>query len=234
MLAPTGIDDLDLLVGGVHAGDVWIIAGPARSGRTTLCVQLAAALGRAGTPVRYFLGRDSIRETAARLSAHTRSERLREARGALPASDEPWSTWALDFVPQPELLHTGEWAVLPVGGPCCLVIDDLDLWRGAPTDFLALARSHARGDGCAVIITIPLHELHVGDPETWQRWVRGADIIVSLNPRSDGLTNIELLSHRAGPFATIEAHGNFERARFETPPRTERSRPPAVSALEEK
>lgn len=224
-LASTGIADLDHCTGGVRSGDVWVITGPARSGRSTLAVQLTSRLADAGLPVRFFLGRDPIQEVAVRLSALTRSERLYERRAMSPNLDEPWSAWAMDFVPQPDLQTADDWSVLPSAGPCALVVDDLDLWRGDPADFLPLARAHARGEGCCVIVSVPEGVIDVGGPD-WQRWVRGADVIASLEPRLDDYTTLRLLSHRAGPTAAIDLLPHFERARFETPTSRSRAVPP--------
>ena len=228
VLAPTGIDDLDHLPGGIGSGDVWVLAGAARSERSMLCVQLASALAAAGSSVRFFLGRDPIQETVARFSAHTRAGSLFDVRSTLPHLGEPWATWALDFVPRPESLRTEDWDVLPVGGPCCLVIDDLDLWGGEPAAFLPLARSYARREGCAVVITVPEYVLGQGDPATWQQWVRGSDVIMSVASQSDGYSTIQVLSHRAGPIATLDTYGHFEGARFETPQTAPRSVPPTA------
>lgn len=226
VLASTGIDDLDHLLGGLRDGAVWVVTGPARSGRTALAIQLAAGLARSGSPVRFFLGRDPIQEIAARLTAHTERRRLTETRRTGPTGDEPWTRWAWDFVPQPKLQRTDDWEVLPTGGPCCLVIDDLDLWRGDPVDFLEIARSHARGRACAVILTLPEHCLRPQEPAAWQAWARGADVILALRPGEDA-ARIEIVTHRTGPCGTIEVYDHFERARFETPMRMERTRPPS-------
>jgi hypothetical protein len=227
VLASTGIADLDHCTGGVRSGDVWVITGPARSGRSTLVVQLSAKLAEAGTPVRFFLGRDPIQEVAARLSALTRLERLYERRAMSPTLDEPWSGWALDFVPQPDLQTADDWSVLPSAGPCALVVEDLDLWRGDPLDFLPLARAHARGERCCVIVTVPDVVIDVGGPN-WQRWVRGADVIVALEPRLDDYTTLRLLSHRTGPTAAIDVLPYFEQARFESPTSRGRAVPPSL------
>ena len=234
VLATTGIEDLDHLVGGVREGPVWVVTGPGRSGRTALAVQLGAALARAGSPVRFFLGRDPVQEIAARLTAHAQSERLTDSRSTAPTGGEPWAHWAWDFVPQPERQHTDDWDVLPAGGPCCLVIDDLDLWSGDPVDFLPLVRAHARGRGCAVILTLPTFRLRRNDPAVWQSWVRGADVIAALDNSDEGGLWIEILSHRAGPYGTIAVHNYFERARFENAPYPERARPPVSRVMLEK
>lgn len=74
------------LLGGLRDGAVWVVTGPARSGRTALAIQLAAGLARSGSPVRFFLGRDPIQEMAGRLTAHT--ERRRLARDTPYRADE--------------------------------------------------------------------------------------------------------------------------------------------------
>jgi hypothetical protein len=226
VVARTGIEDLDVLLGGMRAGDVWVITGPPRSGRSMLAVQLACSLATAGAPVRYFLGRDPIQETVARFSAHTRPARLRETRDAPPAPDEPWLAWALDFVPQPHSHHTNSWDVLPGPDDCAVVVDDLDLWRGDPADFLELSRAQARQGNSAVILTIPESALRMDHAPTWQRWVRGADVILGLEPYADGDMVIKVLSHRAGPTTAIGVNAIFERVRVETPPSGSRVAPP--------
>jgi hypothetical protein len=232
VVARTGIEDLDALLGGIRAGDVWVITGPPRSGRSMLAVQLTCALAAAGSSVRYFLGGDSIQETVARFSAHTRSARLRETRDAPPTPDEPWAAWALDFVPRPHAHHTNSWDVLPGPGDCAVVVDDLDLWRGDPTDFLELGRAQARQGKSAVILTIPEHLLSRDNPATWQRWVRGADVIVELEPYPDGDMVIKVLSHRAGPTIAIGVYANFERVQIETPTPGKRVLPPTRPATD--
>lgn len=226
VLTSTGITDLDHCTGGIRDGDVWVVTGPARSGRSILALQFAAKLADAGTPVRLFLGRDPVQEVAARLSAHTGSARLSERRAMSVTLDEPWSTWAFDFVPQPHLQTTDDWSVLPSAGSCAVVVDDLDLWRGDPVDFLPLARSHARGAGCCVIVTVPDCVLFPAYGGAWQQWVRGADVIVALEPRQDDYTTLRLLSHRAGPTAILDVLTHFERARFESPTSPSRTVPP--------
>ena len=226
VVARTGIGDLDALLGGVRAGDVWVITGPPRCGRSMLAVQLACSLAAAGSPVRYFLGRDPIQETAARFSAHTRPARLRETRDAPPAQDEPWLAWALDFVPQPHLHHTNSWDILPGSGDCAVVVDDLDLWRGDPANFLELSRAQARQGNSAVILTIPESALRMDHAPTWQRWVRGADVILGLEPHPDGDLVLRVLSHRAGPTTELGVDAIFERVRIETPSSTKRTAPP--------
>jgi hypothetical protein len=226
VVARTGIEDLDALLGGVRAGDVWVITGPPRGGRSMLAVQFACSLAAAGSPVRYFLGRDPIQETVARFSAHTRPARLRETRDAPPTPDEPWVTWALDFVPQPHAHHTNSWDVLPGSGDCAVVVDDLDLWRGDPTDFLELSRAQAREGNSAVILTIPEPALRMDHAPTWQRWVRGADVILGLEPHPDGEMVIKVLSHRAGPTTELGVNAIFERVRLESPSSVKRVVPP--------
>jgi hypothetical protein len=149
-------------------------------------------------------------------------------RAAVPTPREPWAGWALDFVPQPELLRTDDWEALPAGGPCCLVIDDLDLWRGEPATFLPLARAHARRAGCAVILSVPAHTLRQDDPATWHEWARGCDLILSLVPRPDDYLTIRFLSRRAGPIAEFDVDPKFERVRFDTPPNAPRSLAPTA------
>jgi hypothetical protein len=226
VVARTGVEDLDCLLGGIRAGDVWVITGPPRSGRSMFAIQLTCALAAAGSPVRFFLGRDPIQETAARFSAHTRSAGLRGIRDTAPALDEPWTGWALDFVPPPHPYRTDDWDVLPGPGACSVVVDDLDLWRGDPADFLELSQAQARKGDAAVIFTIPEHLLGRNNPATWQRWVRGADVIVELEPYPDDDMVIRVLSHRAGPTTELGVHAIFERVRIETPRSVRRVDPP--------
>jgi hypothetical protein len=102
----------------------------------------------------------------------------------------------------------------------------LDLWRGDPADFLELSRAQARQGNSAVILTIPESALRMDHAPTWQRWVRGADVILGLEPYADGDMVIKVLSHRAGPTTAIGVNAIFERVRVETPPSGSRVAPP--------
>ena len=227
VLAPTGLSDLDLTWGGIRAGDVWVVTGPPHGGRSMLCIQLAASLAAAGVPVRFFLGRDPLHETVSRLRSHTLGRRLVHSRSTSPQPDESWTSWALDFVPVPALNHTDDWNLLPGKGDCSLVVDDLDLWQGDPADFLDLARSWVGGPGDrAVVLTVPQHVLRESEPASWQRWVRGADVIAAIHPDGTGASSVTVLSHRAGPMGTMPIHDDFEHARLASPRGGSRGVPP--------
>lgn len=231
VLARTGVSDLDQLLGGIRAGDVWVVAGPPRSGRSMLSIQLAAALADAGSPVRYFLGHDPIHETVSRFRAHTLGEPIEECRGRQPSAEEAWLGWSLDFVPDQRTQLTDH-QVLPSPGPCSLVIDDLDLWIGEPTDFLDLARTWVQGTDRAAVITVPEHILRDPDPAIRQRWVRGANVILTIGQDTDGYTRFVIESNRAGPTTTIDIDDRFTYATFRSRALPNRAEPPTANPFD--
>lgn len=217
MLASTGIVDLDNVTSGIRERSVWVVVGPPRAGRSTLALQMARHLAEAGVPVRYVLGRDAASEVVARLRAATQRRPLTHCRREQPTADESWVALPIKFDPDSRGYRTDGWEAVPRDG--ALVVDDVDRWAGTALEFAAVARLWAEHPGRAVVLTVPAHVLRREDAATWQEWVRIADVIVEVEPETDGVTLVRVLSHRAGPVAECEVQAEFEWASLVTPRR---------------
>lgn len=64
---PTGLHDLDKIIGGFHRGDVIVIGGRPSMGKTSLALGMARAAARAGYPTGLISGEQPVDQVSARL-----------------------------------------------------------------------------------------------------------------------------------------------------------------------
>ena len=226
VLAATGIADLDDVVGGLRAGQVWLVSSPPRGGRSMLSIQLAAALAGAGVPTRYFMGTDTAHEVTSRFLSHTERVSLTRARATATSPEHEWTTWSLDFVPGTEAQRMDEWSGLPVIGKCAVVIDDLDLWQHGAARIADALHLWASSQRRVAVVTVPEYVLSLDDPPRWQEWVRVADVVLHVALDPEGTDTLMLLSHRCGPIARIDVVGHLGQVRFGAIPTSDRTDPP--------
>ena len=84
---PTGIDDLDMITGGMRPGEFWVIGGPTSGGKSVLCLQAANAHIVIGKKVGVFSLEMGAEENIARLIScgwGVDYAKLRNPRGGQP------------------------------------------------------------------------------------------------------------------------------------------------------
>lgn len=196
-----------------------------------LAVQFAVALASGGLPVRFYLGRDPVREVLARMKANVTGGTLRECQEGPFEAPAEWSVWAWDFVPCPPYPERTDPALFPEPGPCAVVVDDLDLWQADELEIAEQAhRWVERGSGRRIaILTAPQHVARPDDAARWQRWVRAADQIFDVREVDAGETVVTAVTNRRGPRGEIVVDGLYGRARFRDPSSPSRPHPPPSS-----
>lgn len=217
ILAQTGLADLDATVGGIRAGDVWLVLGPPRSGRSMLTLQLAARLASSGTPTRVVLGADSAHEVISRVRACSLDRSLSRCREdtAVDAA-EAWTAWPMEFVPASETASPvrDAWRWLPTDRKAAVVLDDLDLIPRDPLRLVATIREWAAVAPRAALVSMPSSVTSPSDPTDWQAWVRLADVVLAIDPIQPGTALLRMLAHRRGAICEMELDELFGRAQF--------------------
>ena len=226
MLAGTGVDDLDRVMGGLLDRSVVVITGQPRSGRSMLSIQFARLLSQAGSPVRYALGQDRALETMARLRAATEHRPLPECRTEVGGPTGPFVDLDIEFDPDPHLNGSTGASVFPSHG--AFIVDDLDLRTASPLDLANEARHWVQHSGRLFVATVPVHVLDRDDPVAWQGWARSADVIVETELWSDGDARLRVLSNRRGPVSVVDVEARFHYAQFRSVKKPEKVTPTAL------
>lgn len=231
--AATGIDDLDALTGGLHAGDLWTVTGRPGAGKSILALGWARTLalqdgGRAVVLSR----RESPSQLAERvLSAegmvglhHLRAKRL---------SEQEWSRLEeatqrlvgtdlqLGFVAEPAQAALGLQTPVGTTPHGLVVVDDVfaDRERLSQLQDLKQLASRLR---CTVIAVLAYDSREIGAAE--QEAALTADVVLRLEDRSGnqdraGEADLVVTHHRRGPVSRIGLANQMHYARFVNPPR---------------
>jgi hypothetical protein len=207
-LVTTGLSDLDALTGGIREGDLWVVAGAARCGRTMFAVQVARRAAQQGVPVTFVLGRDPITEVVAQLVSGATREPLNSVR---TTTDVPKQVSELPIQFEPDAHQrscTGK-----RGKPGSItVVDDLDMSHDPVDGFLEAPQIQGSTARFTTLVTIPTYVLRREDPASWQLWARSADVIIELELPEDGESRINLVMNRRGPIARLDVDIQCHRA----------------------
>ncbi|WP_158605571.1 AAA family ATPase [Amycolatopsis panacis] len=157
-----GHEEAGIVLEGLRAGPgaVWLVAGPAGSGRTTLLATTAQRYRRAGTAAIRISAAGAPRDPLRRLATTLRTL---ISTGALPGPAAVAATARL-----PERLAAGSGAAplavahdlitavagIAAVGPVALLFDDLDAFAPEVATVLALLAEGVRGSGVLTIFTI--------------------------------------------------------------------------------
>jgi hypothetical protein len=208
-LTVTGLKDLDGLLGGVLPGDLWLLSGAPRHGRTTFASLLATQAARLGLPTTVLVGVDGVADTTSRMvSAAGRIplQKLREGGSAVSprerAAVREASAWEVRLLSQADSSISRALHGAPPSS--LVVVDDLDRWTEDPLDAVLEAKAWALNTGGAVILTLPLG-VATSTSKTWQTWVRATDVIIELELLGGerlGEVDLTVIHNRRGPTMT--------------------------------
>jgi hypothetical protein len=220
-LLTTGLSDLDLLLGGIHHGAVWLVTSPPRHGRSSWAAQLAARAAAEDVQTTVLVGVDGVSATAVKvIAAGTRISQLELSRGrpVMSARDVRLLTrvrgWPLELLSSAD---TSLARAMAASAPrSLLVVDDLDRWCEDGLDAAEKLKDWALTSGGAAVLTLPCGHATPDSPE-WQRWVRVVDVLVDIRKATgdrDGLADLALMHNRRGPTMACEVSAMYFRSQF--------------------
>ena len=236
-LLSTGIRELDDLVGGLVAGQVWIVISRPGEGKTTFVAQIAIGLAAARAPRQLATPREPAAWIASRFIAQlglhplgSVSRNEAKHRGAHTLGRERLQSIHLDVWPSDGprefIPESDPWPSPEQGAPpAALIVDDADLVSGlTPTRVGALAAA-----GILVVISLPRELVALGDQDEAPldpAWARVADVILEVRHRGlaapadaprPGEADLLVLRNRWGPCRTVTAIHQAHYSRFVDP-----------------
>jgi len=221
-LASTGIAQLDRLLGGLMPGELWVITGAPRHGRSMFAMQVARHAVTAGRTTRVLAGADPHTYYGALLTAGFIDASLFDAMNRWPTftQDSHVGLQLEEMNQLPIELYTRRqlslvdalksWAQEGV-----LVVDDADLWGDDVANVADQIKEWCQPQ-MAALITVP-HTLIGPERVDWQQWVRRAAVIIEIVMGVDdmaGYASFHVLSNRRGPVTLAEVHGRYSLAQF--------------------
>lgn len=217
-----GLTDLDDLTGGLRAGEVWLITGPPRHGRTLLAVQMAAAAAASGRDTRVLMGVDSEAMYAGRVVATTLRVGLHHAvrEWPPPGLRDPADADRVLDLPLELLARSDvslETALDSAPSRSVVIVDDLDRWTGDPLDAAETVKAWALGSGGSAVLTLPRGWWDADSP-AWQAWVRAVDVVLDITMGLDaeaGYAFVRVMHNRRGSMMLGSFHGAYVHSRLE-------------------
>lgn len=154
-LVTTGIPNLDLILGGgVPAGDVLLVTGPAGAGKTTLCFQLLFHAAAAGENVLYVA---TLSEPTIRLLAHLRSFRFYDegliSKRLFLLNVYPLAAQSLDAVTAALVAAVREHRATLVAIDGLMTLGDLHPTSRAKRGFIYELGTTLTAEGCTTVLT---------------------------------------------------------------------------------
>lgn len=194
----TGLPDLDVLTGGLRAGQLWLIVGEVGAGRSTLALQFAAQACRAAEPTLYVSGRDQLADVLNRLPHHTSRDQGRIKNTLTPDELATVTDLPLDLIDFDDEPHGVPLLAQIEGGPSrrLVVIDDVDMYDADVGQFDRIVPSAdpdtglgmperlwvwLRAGNSTVVVTRPTpHATGLAGQEIPTAWMRAADVVVRI------------------------------------------------------
>lgn len=221
-LVTTGLAEVDGVLKGVLPGQVWLVVGGPRQGRTSWAAHLAARAATVmGAATTALAGVDGAEMMAVRIIAAACNVSLARAQAVDP--------WPLELQPRLDAAlaapieierrwsTTLESELTAQSSRRLLVVDDLDLWASDPVADAARIKEWAAASGGGALLTAPLGVASPASSE-WQTWVRAVDAIIRVHaPVGERLGEVDLTAehHRYGPTVRAVAAGMWSRSRID-------------------
>ena len=237
---PTGLTDLDGLIGGLRAGDLWVVTGRSGAGKSVLALDFVrAAAVRHGARTGHVRARDRLVDLLAQLvsaegrvplhhlrTTLTDNERTRATAATAVLADAPlWLTASVEYgevrLPEAHEQVAAAQALLDERGLELLIVDDLPA-SVSSAHLQELKGLAVRRRTCVVAVVLEGPERTRDDVE--RDAAVAADVVLRVDrdherpPGTDsvraGEADLLVLRHRRGPVAAVTVAFQGHYARF--------------------